>query len=164
MAITISCKGDLQNNFDCCAGGTNSTLEKGLLINDAGNEVLIGIPFFVFEGTSSVLVSDTKGNRKVIPLAETSYGSIREISKNLAKCRRPTFVQFFPAPLADVLEITENDGTLPADKDLIWIETENGQPISPQYWSIENNEGANDRIVFTYDQPDLWGIYVKFGF
>lgn len=164
MAITISCKGDYVDAFTCCAGGTNQQIRKGLLVDDSGAGTFIDSPFFVFEGSSGVMVSDNHGNRKEIPLASTSYGSVRELARETTKCQTPTFIQKFTKPIGTTLTITVNGGNLPANKDQIWIEVENGQTIHPDDFSVTHNAGGNDVITFTYDQPDVWDMFVKFWF
>lgn len=65
------------------------------------------------------------------------------------------FEQLFTLPVVSTLSVTIND--LPSDEAQIWVYTDNGQLISPSYWSKSGND-----IILTFTPPGNYSIYVKF--
>ena len=86
MAIVITCSRCESKSFPCCGGGTGTEIFRGLVIDDNGTETKIYAPFEAFSTSTSVVVSDLKGNRKVIPLNQTSYQSIEELVSAITDC------------------------------------------------------------------------------
>lgn len=90
MAWILQCKRGEQSEFDCCSGGSGQELFSGLLItDDDGNETRIYTPFEVHYSVlqAFVYLSDYKGNRKRIDLANTSFSTLDELLQFISNCQ-----------------------------------------------------------------------------
>ena len=80
----------------------------------------------------------------------------------LAGSQSGYYEQVFTAPVAQTIDISENNGTLPSNKAQIWVMTSNGQIITSPQFTVTNNDGANDQISFNWIPFDGDDIIVRF--
>lgn len=71
------------------------------------------------------------------------------------------YEELFTAPVAQTIDISANGGTMPSNKAQVWVWA-NGQYIGGENYSIINNEGADDQIVFSSTPVTVVNITVRF--
>lgn len=69
------------------------------------------------------------------------------------------FREEFPLHASDTIVVTENNGNLPTSAAYISLYFDNGQLISPNYWSH-----SGDTITLTFTPPGTQSIWVEFAY
>jgi len=96
---------------------------SGMEVVDTGVTTLISRPFEVFVNATGVAISDGKGNTSIIPLADTSFGTVDDLVDFLSSCQcGGPLREFFDDFNGTSLSVTINGGVLPDNTAKVFVE------------------------------------------